>query len=222
MKYLVILFVLMNLACQESTANKTDPTMTLPPLEQKLIDIGYQTLFLSGREVLTKDIWKSGDNQGELEQIAYSKESSLWGRFLAAEVLRHFKVEFKPEYTDLLCEAYVNALKETNMDGDDWNGLTANAWGFLYEHDHSGDVGKQLLLFGEPALPYLTELLNVEGIVLYEGSQEATIGNAYGYRIKDFAAFYISKISDLPIQFYQDIEERDREIERFKKSLKAH
>lgn len=196
--------------------------MTLPPLEQKIIDLGYRHLFQTDREEMEKDIWKSGANQAELEQIAYSKESSLRGRFLAAEVLRHFKVEFKPEYTDLLCEAYVNALKETNMEGYDWNGLNANAWGFLYEHDHTGYVGKQLLLFGEPALPYLTELLDVEGIVLYEGSQEATLGNAYGYRIKDFAAFYISKISDLPIQFYQDIEERDREIERFKKLLKAH
>lgn len=209
----------MNLACQESTEIEPETTMTLPPLEQKIIDIGYQTLFLSGSEVLKKDIWQSGDNQEELEQIAYSKESTLRGRFLAAEVLRHFKVEFKPEYTDLLSEAYVNALKETSLHDDDWWGLSANAWGFLYEHDHIGYVGKQLLLFGEPALPYLTELLDEERLVLYEGSQEATIGNAYRYRIKDFAAFYISKITHLPIQFYQDTEERDREIERFEKSL---
>ena len=59
------------------------------------------------------------------------------------------------------------------------------------------------------------------GLILYEGSQEATMGNSYQYRIKDIAAFYLSKITNIPIQFYQDFEKRDAEIERLKLLIKT-
>jgi hypothetical protein len=38
----------------------------------------------------------------------------------------------------------------------------------------------------------------------YQGSKEATIGNAYGYRIKDFAAYYIGRILGVPLKYYPE------------------
>jgi hypothetical protein len=80
-------------------------------------------------------------------------------------------------------------------------------------------LGKKVISFGKIALPFLVKLLDDDGTVFYEGSKEATIGNAYHYRIKDFAAFYISKITNNPIQFYKNYKDRDREIERLKKRI---
>ncbi len=188
-------------------------------LEKKLIDIGYYALFQTHREEMEKDVWGFGANREEIEKIAYAKESSKLGRFLAAEILRHFNVRLKHPYYSLLSESYTYALKETNVDSGHYIGLTGNSWGFLYEQDDAGYLGKQIILFGEIAVPYLVGLLDIGGNVVYEGSRDATTGNAYQYRIKDFAAFYLSKIRHIPIKFYQDMEERDNEIERFKKRL---
>jgi len=82
-------------------------------------------------------------------------------------------------------------------------------------------LGKQLLLFGDAYTPYLLKLLGNEGRILYIGSQDATIGNAYQYRVKDIAAYYIAKIKNIPLAFYEEFEKRDREIEQLGKKLKT-
>jgi hypothetical protein len=59
----------------------------------------------------------------------------------------------------------------------------------LYEHDDEGAVGSAFLTIGRTAIPALAKLLDDERTNLkYEGSAEATLGNGYGYRTKDFAA----------------------------------
>ncbi|MDH5181447.1 MAG: hypothetical protein OEZ39_15755 [Gammaproteobacteria bacterium] len=68
-----------------------------------------------------------------------------------------------------LTESYVYAFKHTSYDRENTARLNGNLWGLLYQRDHAGYQGKQLLLFGKAAR------------VLYEGSEEATIGNAYQY-----------------------------------------
>jgi hypothetical protein len=47
--------------------------------------------------------------------------------------------------------------------------------GHLYDEDDSGYLGKQLIKFGD-----------------------AAIGNSYLYRVKDFVAYYLSKITNPP------------------------
>ena len=199
-------------------SSKNFDKMNIKALEEKLNDIGYSNLFLSDNQQLDR-IWQNGENKLKLKQIINADSSTLTAIFLANEVLRNYNIESEKKNSSKLAEAYVFALKHTNIEKDSQLGLNANLWGLLYEENDVGHLGEMLISFGVVAVLFLSMLLNDNGSVLYEGGQEAMIGNAYQYRIKDFAAFYISRIKNTPIEFYQDIEERDREIERFKKSL---
>ena len=55
--------------------------------------------------------------------------------------------------------------------------------------------------------------------VYYAGSQEATFGNSYRYRVKDLAAFYISQIGNSPFEVDEAPRKRDEEIEKLKNTL---
>lgn len=226
MKYFALTLLITLFACQqqeESTKqSEATTTMKTSSLEQTLIDIGYRKLLVLHSEQLEKTIWKSGKNRAELEKIAYSSKSSLHGRFLAAEVLRYYSVAFDSAYYEPLIACYVYALEQTDMNGTRELHISANSWGLLYKTNDPGPLGKQLISFGKPAIPHLIKLLDKEGSVFYEGSQESMIGNALHYRIKDFAAFYLSKITQQPIRFYEATEERDKEIERFRKTVEKN
>jgi hypothetical protein len=77
-------------------------------------------------------------------------------------------------------------------------------------------------MLGDPAVPALVRLLDNTGAPLtYAGSKEATVGNAYGYRIKDFAAYYLGRIRRIPVSFHSDVAERDQEIARLRQKLAA-
>ena len=83
------------------------------------------------------------------------------------------------------------------------NNLTgfANLWRLLYEQSDTGPVDSKLVTLGKEALPAILLLLLNERIFLeYEGSEEGTVGNAYKFRIKEFAAYYISKILRKPLE----------------------
>ena len=195
--------------------------MNTSNLENQLIELGYQQLFQYGERSKAYDIWQKGTKRTALQNLIVSSETSLYGKFLAAEVLRYFKIALHPTYHETLAEAYTHALACTSVDKEEKLILTGNLWGLLYESNDSGYLGKQLIAFGKSATPYLIKLLdNDNGRILYEGSREATIGNSYQYRVNDFAAFYLSKITDTLIRFYKDLAARDAEIERFKKGLK--
>jgi len=72
-------------------------------------------------------------------------------------------------------------------------------------------------MIGPPALPALTALLdNADLRTDYEGSEEATVGNMARYRVKDFAAFYIAQIKNMPLPFYPDFVRRDEAIAQLK------
>jgi hypothetical protein len=194
--------------------------MDTDSLEKKLIETGYFGLFLHGNNSLAESIWQNGNNLTSLKQIIQTPTSSLHGKFLAAEMLRQFEVEFEPRQYEELVDAYLYALKNTSSDRNNPLGLNGNLWGLLNIEDDAGHLGQQIIKFGPAAIPALTELLDDHaGRILYEGSEEAVIGNSYRYRIKDFAAFYISKIKNIPMQFHQDLEKRDKEIERLKKLI---
>ncbi len=215
MKLCLLMVLALFVGCLANKKNLN--TMNSKPLEEKLIEIGYLGLFLHGSRSLVDSIWQNGNIRPKIERIIESASSSLHGKFLAAEVLSHFEVELDTQSYGVLAEAYAYALERTSADRENRVQLNGNLWGLLYEENDTGYLGKQFIKFGNAAIPPLTKLLDDNaGRILYEGSQEATLGNAYQYRIKDFAAFYISKIKKIPIKFYQDFEKRDKEIERLK------
>jgi hypothetical protein len=45
------------------------------------------------------------------------------------------------------------------------------------------------------------------------------MGNAYGYRIKDFGAYYIGRIIGKPMQHHRNPADRDRDIDKLKQEL---
>jgi hypothetical protein len=131
-------------------------------------------------------------------------------RFLAAEILYDRASNFPPESVKAaLAEIYTTALAQ------DYIGV-ANPWGLPGSHEV---VGRHLVELGEVAVPKLIPLLDDETILLYEGSKEATLGNSYAYRVKDFAAYFISQIRGIDYPVHQTQAERDAEIDRLKTKL---
>ncbi len=168
------------------------------------------------RDDVVARVWSQPDSQARLEAIIRDRDAPMKARFLACEVLfeKHF-VFVSDVGADLVARIYTHALVH------DFTGM-ANSWGLLYEHDDEGPVGIRFAVIGEKAIPALSELLDDDGRSLrYAGSEEATVGNAYGFRIKDFAAFYIAKLKRRPIRFHRRPEDRDREIEALRRALRA-
>jgi hypothetical protein len=83
----------------------------------------------------------------------------------------------------LLAEAYAAALAGARL---------GNVWGLPGELDTP--AARNLLSLGEAALPALRPLLGDGRVVRYGGSEDATIGNAAHWRIKDFAASVMARL----------------------------
>ncbi|WP_160127698.1 hypothetical protein [Kordia antarctica] len=189
-------------------------------LEKRIRELGYRSLFLTDLEVTDKEIWNFGANEQELKIIAYSEKTSDFSRFLTVELLRHYDVKINSKYHSLIAKSYAYALSNSATDNPHFFGVVGNLWGLLYEEDDLGKLGSFYVSLGDKAVLSLSNLLdNKNDKIFYDGSEEATIGNSYQYRVKDFAAFYISKIKNIPITFYQDFDQRDAEIERLKEIL---
>jgi hypothetical protein len=159
------------------------------------------------REQVIDAIWAEADGTPRLVAIATDESAPLKSRFLACEVL------FERELTGIydvgdtrVAGIYARALAE-NLTG------RANSWGLLYQHDDEGPVGVRFRMLGKASVAALRPLLDDERETLvYEGSEEATVGNAYHFRIKDFAAFYLSKLARLPLAYHAKPADRDRAI----------
>lgn len=192
-----------------------------------LTEAGYPGLFMSGSHDLSNSIWQNGENRIYLEQIVQSSDYSDLNRLLASELLYERVPDYPPiEWQDVLAYLYAQALAIT---GDKTGAfqIAGNQWGFMYYNDELqvkdyGILGTHLVATGTKAIPYLAGLLDNADTFLYIGSQEATLGNSLGYRVKDAAAYYIGQISGIPIAFHEETTDRDAEIERLKKILENH
>ena len=130
-------------------------------------------------------------------------------RVLAAEVLRA-----KDAQDGSPAELYVRALALTGLAEDRAPDFMGNAWGFMYDADRRGgdtygSLGPRLIDAGDAAVPALARLLDDSRRMLYVGSQDATLGNSLGYRVKDAAAYYIGKIRGVDVPFHDSPQERD-------------
>ena len=182
----------------------------------------YTSLFtpVSGTTV-ADSIWQGGKGQAGLVQIVQTDSLPFEVRFLAAEVLHQHNNLPTSTHAQYLAKIYAWALQHTATEEGMTFGLMGNMWGMLYEHDDAGTSGQVLPSLGKAAIPLLTPMLKNKAHIEYEGSREATTGHLYQYRVKDFAAYYLHKITQEPITFYQDHAQRDQEIERFAQALKA-
>jgi hypothetical protein len=138
---------------------------------------------------------ESPSNHQALHDIVRSVDASPRARFLAAELLRKSgALDLKDVNTDALAEAYCQALLTCTSESGFGLGLAGNAWGYLW-HDGTLGLGQVLIDLGEASVPALRRLAAHNEVVLYEGSREATTGDALMPRAKDFAAYYLQRIT---------------------------
>lgn len=181
-------------------------------LTNRLSELGYIGLFQQSDDVALKDIWNAPGAPEALETIAVSSNAPSLPRFLAAEILFYRDEAHRVEkHKQELARVYAIAL------ADDFTQV-ANPWGLPGITD--GLAGEHLLAIGEPMVPELLHLLDNEKRVYYEGSQEATLGDHYAYRVKDLAAYYASKIRNIALKLDEDPSKRNEAIERLKSRIR--
>lgn len=180
-------------------------------LADRLTQLDYAEVFQQPDESVLEGIWTEAGAPESLAALAIDSEAPLLSRFLAAEILFHNLETYPPAaQKPHLSSTYASALAE-NLAG------TANTWGLPGVFD--GLAGEHLLSLGEAAVPELVKLLDDDRSVYYEGSEEATIGHSYRYRVKDLAAYYISRIRNIPLEMSEDPDRRDEEILELKAAV---
>ncbi len=204
------------MARDESETNKAMNTeSSTASFARKLVAREFGEFFIYPMHDETiENIWSDSTNHQLLDNILDDATVSDEARFLACEVFFKKDILFMQRHPpEKVAEIYTQALS------NDFTGM-ANSWGLLYERQDEGTVGIVFLKIGEEAIPALSKLLDDERTNLkYEGSKEATVGNGYGYRIKDFAAYYIGRILGNPLKYYPDLADRDEQINALKKEL---
>ena len=175
----------------------------------RLRSLGYSRLFLSLSDVEVDALWREPHAAEALAALVADTGADPEARFLAAEILSRKQPGYpSPSESALLAPVYADALRHAEL---------ANIWGMPGELD--GPAGQHLVALGAGAAVALAPLLNDARPVIYGGSEEATIGNSYQYRVKDFAAFFIHRIGGSPYSLRKPPRERDAEIERLRTSL---
>lgn len=177
---------------------------------RQLLRLGYLELFQRADDRAIASLYP-----GAADALAALVDDPMvdpHARFLAAEILFVRQPGFPaPALRPALAEVYALALGHTY--GEVRGGwLPANAWGLAYDLGDVGAAGSHLLALGPAALPALRPLLDRTEVVLYEGSEEATVGNARGYRVKDLAAYFIARLAGRPLAFHAARADRDRAI----------
>lgn len=191
----------------DKTVEKTvEKNMDQQALAARLVALGYERLFLSLDGGELERIWREPGAAQALEQVA--AQGAPEARVLAAEALFVKKQGYRPADPASLAGAYAQVLRKAEL---------ANPWGMPGELD--GPLGQHLVSLGEAAVPALLPLLEDNRQISYGGSKEATVGNDYAYRVKDFAAFFLGKIKKLPLAVPESPKARDAEIAKLRKAL---
>lgn len=215
---------------QEITNKDSIKTVNLGPIKtmnpqtkngifaQKLVDRKFGDFFIYPMHDETLDsIWQDQANHKLLEDIIEDDSISDEAKFLACVVLDKMDVSYGMRHSpEKVVDIYAKALV------NNFTGM-ANSWGLLYDHRDDGTMGVKFISMGKYSVPVLTRLLDNEQTNLtYQGSIEATIGNGYKYRIKDFAAYYLGRMMGKPLKYYPDLSDRDKQIEKLKEDLKTY
>jgi hypothetical protein len=178
---------------------------------RELSRAGYTSLFLAGDDSLAPAVWDGGANREALEAIVDGDGYGDLERVLAAEVLHAYADGHRGT---ALGPIYARALALSGLRGGPLV-FSGNLWGLLYDGG-DGPLGEHLLQAGDAAVEPLRALLDDAAPLLYEGSEDATIGSARGYRVKDAAAYFLGRLTGEHVPFHEDPGERDAEIERLK------
>jgi hypothetical protein len=181
-------------------------------LVRRLEELGYLELFHRAGDPAAALRGEPG-GRGCLRELMLDEEAPGRARFLAAEVLAAGDAgAVSPADATALAPVYAAALA---------NGWTewGNAWGIPGEVE--GPAAAHLAALGGAAVAPLAALLGDERPVRYSGSQVATLGNAFRFRVKDLALALIRRIRGERVEVHEDPAERDREVGRMQAELAA-
>lgn len=146
-------------------------------LAGRLLAEGEAGLFLRGAGAR---LWAEPGAPQALAALAGDAEAPPVARFLAAELVA--AGAGTPPHASLAA-AYAAALAAAPL---------GNAWGLPGALDTP--PARHLVAFGAAALPALRPLLGDARPLRYAGSEEATLGNAAAWRVKDMAASLVAAI----------------------------
>lgn len=191
----------------EVPVRPSSPTPTAPSsavLASELRATGYVNLFHRADHAAVDAVWERPDASAELHRLAVDPAADRIASFLAAEIL-FFKgaASFSDEEARSVADAYATALAQSAVP-------MANPWGLPGELD--GAAGQHLVALGEPAVPALAALLDDERQLIFAESQGTMLGAHYRWRVKDTAAFLLTRILQTPYQLDEDPARRDDEI----------
>lgn len=186
-------------------------------LVQAILELGYLELFQRSGNQAIDSLWQTYGGEDAFSYIVNDTDADMRARFLAAEIIFHNSKEaWNRLIPKILAPIYAAALAGSGGSPCQF-GTYGNPWGYMSylearEIEGAGPLGKRLIEIGSPAVPELRKLLENPTPIQYQGSREATTGNNANYRVMDAAAYYIRKIKELPISFFPEHGERDREI----------
>ncbi len=196
---------------------KMNPNTKNGAFAQKLVDRKFGEFFrYPMHDETLNNIWKDSINHQLLEDLIEDDSVSDEAKFLACIVLEEKDALYGRRHSPgTVVNIYAKALV------NNFTGM-ANSWGLLYEPMDDGPQGVKLISMRQFSAPVLIKLLDDERSDLeYQGSAEATIGNGYRYRIKDFAAYYLGRMMGKPLKYYPAYKDRDKQIEKLKEDLKS-
>lgn len=214
------------MACAPATPHATTPPPPLPAatpsplssLSARLADcdlLEMATGLAASAQVAA--LWHDQPDARLYTQIVEDAARPLPARFAAALMLRS-KSAAQLRRTDrrALAEVLTAALQR------DLVGY-AYPWGRLWAgFDPLGLLGQLVVELGRPAIPALVALLDdTSPRDSYRGREEATDMAMRQYRVKDFAAFYLSRIAGLELPWHPELADRDQAIDRLRAQLAA-
>lgn len=143
-------------------------------------------------------------------------------KFLVAEILFSNDKTFPNQNeAHTVAKIYSQELKEAKI---------GNCWGVPgSESGWSSGPIKNFAKIAKNAIPELKSLLSDERVLMYIGSEEATVGNGFHIRVKDVAAYLLASCLGVEFKTNPKYREqpndewkvRDKQIEKIKLQLKS-
>lgn len=174
------------------------------------VDTAAMALGLASDPQVQK-LWSESSDPELYATILADRRRPAQVRFAAALMLKSHNQKGDPAAT---AEAFAAALQQDMVHA-------AYPWGWLWNGpDRLGLLGGTFVEAGRPAIPALVGLLDdTTPRDTYLGSEEATEMKMKRYRVKDFAAFYLAKITGDPLPWEQDLAKRDEAIARVRSKV---
>ncbi len=182
--------------------------MSSDGLARTLDRLSYGELFMRMDDAAQRQVWSTPGAESDLRSIVLDPRKSALARFLAAELLATRSKQLPKEVpADVLAQVYVQGLRSGASQ-------MANPWGLP---GSTGPLSERVVALGKAATAPLLEALDDPEPMAYGGSRDASIGNSYGWRVKDQAAALLAALRGERLDPDRDPRTRDKAI----KALRA-